>query len=410
MANETKLFKSTDSGAPVLSGSAGALLSVLDACLINGYNSKAVQGITRSGAVATLTYASAHNYLVNDIITVAGADQAEYNGVFRVVSTPTTTSLTVAVTGTPATPATTSTSLSSLKSPVGGWTKAFTGTNLGAYKSTDGLATGMYINVDDTTGTGKYATINGFEAMTAISTGTGNFGTQYFHKSSTADATARPWMVIADSRMVFLLIGWNQAAPPSSTTQYDCFCFGDVNSYVTGDAYHYLLKGCTVTNPAGIGAGSNMSAAAVTNGTQAPARFARSYAQIAPVDSYQFSAAGARSSSGAGNADMWSGNTRGGGGVYPNHMYALNPSDLGLHFCTVYVCDWISADTKYSIRGTYPGLQHIMEMGVIDLGSSESLLMSGVAGIDNGLLLAVRSQYNSSYGTAFLAFSLGNWR
>lgn len=38
------LYQSTDPGAPVLSGQAGALLDVLDACLVNGYGTKPAAG------------------------------------------------------------------------------------------------------------------------------------------------------------------------------------------------------------------------------------------------------------------------------------------------------------------------------------------------------------------------------
>ncbi|MBF0427065.1 MAG: hypothetical protein HQL66_14725 [Magnetococcales bacterium] len=38
------LFKSTDTSAPALSGSAGSLLALLDACLVNGYGSKSAAG------------------------------------------------------------------------------------------------------------------------------------------------------------------------------------------------------------------------------------------------------------------------------------------------------------------------------------------------------------------------------
>jgi hypothetical protein len=41
------VYKSTDSSAPVLSGTAGSLISILDACLVNGYGTKAAAGWTK---------------------------------------------------------------------------------------------------------------------------------------------------------------------------------------------------------------------------------------------------------------------------------------------------------------------------------------------------------------------------
>lgn len=65
-----------------------------------------VTSITRSGAVATLTSASAHNLLAGDILVVSGANETQYNGTFTITTVPTTTTLTYAVAGAPATPAT----------------------------------------------------------------------------------------------------------------------------------------------------------------------------------------------------------------------------------------------------------------------------------------------------------------
>lgn len=69
-------------------------------------SSLTVSSIVRSGSVATVTTSTNHGLLANNYVTIAGADQTEYNGAFRVSSVPSTTSFTVTVSGTPATPAT----------------------------------------------------------------------------------------------------------------------------------------------------------------------------------------------------------------------------------------------------------------------------------------------------------------
>lgn len=61
--------------------------------------------ITRSGSIATLTYAN-HGLMKYDRVQVNGANQTEYNGTFLVVDTPTKDTFTVNISGTPATPAT----------------------------------------------------------------------------------------------------------------------------------------------------------------------------------------------------------------------------------------------------------------------------------------------------------------
>lgn len=64
-----------------------------------------VSSITRSDTTATATTAAPHGFESGDFVTVAGADQAAYNGEVQVTVTgPTTFTFTVA--GAPATPAT----------------------------------------------------------------------------------------------------------------------------------------------------------------------------------------------------------------------------------------------------------------------------------------------------------------
>lgn len=65
-----------------------------------------ISSITRSGTVGTVTTATAHGYTVNTYITIAGSDQSDYNGTFRVISVPTSTSFTITVASTATTPAT----------------------------------------------------------------------------------------------------------------------------------------------------------------------------------------------------------------------------------------------------------------------------------------------------------------
>ncbi len=65
-----------------------------------------VSGITRSGSTVTVTTASDHGYTVDDWVTIAGANETDYNGEQRVYSVPSTTTFTFITTATPTTPAT----------------------------------------------------------------------------------------------------------------------------------------------------------------------------------------------------------------------------------------------------------------------------------------------------------------
>src|SRR5574337_1555206 len=98
------VYRSSDASAPVLTGQAGSLITVLDACLISGYGSK---------------------------------------------------------------------------SPAG-WVKPYSGTNLAAYRAATGNQ--FYFRVDDS-GTVE-ARISGYETMSDVNTGTGQFPTTADRKST----------------------------------------------------------------------------------------------------------------------------------------------------------------------------------------------------------------------------------
>lgn len=98
-----------------------------------------------------------------------------------------------------------------------GWTKPFTGTNKAVFRPPSGNQ--FYFRVqDDGPGAGgaRDARVTGYEVMTDVDTGTGPFPTalqgvggiamQVIRKSNTADATARPWVVVADARTVYWFV------------------------------------------------------------------------------------------------------------------------------------------------------------------------------------------------------------
>lgn len=177
-----QFYQSTDASAPVLSGTVGSLIAVLDACLVNGYGSKAAAG----------------------------------------------------------------------------WTKAFSGTNTAAYRMSAVDGTGFYLNVDDSGpggGGAREARMTGFETMSAIATGTGQFplfsqlgigiGATVMRKSVTADSTARKWYVLADDTYFVILPETGDFTNPIMTMP---FSFGDIFSYRTNDLYRCFMIGRNAEN------------------------------------------------------------------------------------------------------------------------------------------------------------------
>lgn len=157
------VYSSTDAGAPVLSGSVGSFIALLDAVLVTGYGTKAAVG----------------------------------------------------------------------------WTKPFTGVNLAAYKMPAGT-TGHYLRVNDTVTT--RAGVVGFETMTDVNTGTGQFPTEaqnagglFIQKSASASALNRPWFIVTNGSMLHIYPDY------SSDTLALFYSFGSFPSYKSADAANTFI-------------------------------------------------------------------------------------------------------------------------------------------------------------------------
>lgn len=78
------VYKSSDTSAPVLTGQVGTLITVLDACLVNGYGSKSAAGWTKpfSGTNTAVYLGSAGHYLDLDDsgAGAGGAQEATVRG------------------------------------------------------------------------------------------------------------------------------------------------------------------------------------------------------------------------------------------------------------------------------------------------------------------------------------------
>ena len=266
-----KYFNSGMTGAPQISNNWGDLVTMLDACLVNGFALKAIDTLTFADGVATATITAGHAYQPHQVVLVAGAEQPEYNGQFRVIAT-TATTFTYAVTGTPVSPATSATSLSAKVAPLG-WEKAFAGTNKGAYRSKNPASPQNLLLIDDslktpgyTTTWAKWANVGIVEDLADIDTIVGaqapfdpNNPTQnwkqvqanqwgwykwYHARTSGYDNSGdsaggnRNWVLIGDDRLFYLFVtnaagyGWYGR---------NGYCFGDITSFKPADDYATVL-------------------------------------------------------------------------------------------------------------------------------------------------------------------------
>jgi len=238
MPNSVKYFDSTMSGAPSLSGTAGALIGVLDACLVDGFGSVTVDSLVVASNVVTATVSAGHQFAMvgntGPVIRIAGASPSGLNGDWRV----TVTSSTVFTFATSGIGDQTATGTITAKRAPAGFSKAFSGTNKAAYRSDDITGTRLFCRIDD--GYTTYSRIRGYEAMSEdVDTGTGLFPTDeqlsgggYVYKSNAASSVARDWTLFSDGRAIYLFCdygainNWNGG-----------FYFGDVASYVAGDMF-----------------------------------------------------------------------------------------------------------------------------------------------------------------------------
>lgn len=332
MSTSVKFFNSDMPGAPACSGTAGALLAVLDACLITGWGLQTAASASISAGVCTLTLPTTPAMQVGSVALIAGATPAGLNGEQRVTaitgnSVSFATTETGAVTGT-----------ITVKLAPAGWLKPFSGTNLAAYKVDPAKypdSTGIFLRLDDT-GTFN-AKIVGFETMSGINTGTGEFPTAaqtplYVFKSDTANTVAKPWLVVCDGRMVY--VGVRHYNTNNANYAPSWWCFGEFASKKSADPYRFMVSGnYTSTSSASAGASNSIASTDNTNHTY----IARSYTALG---------GGVKSV----NA-TWPSSYGGSGGAAP--LSYPNGPDYGLYLCPA---DIMEQGTLQTLRGRLPGM------------------------------------------------------
>lgn len=344
MPTSVKYFHSEMTGAPVLNGTAGSLISVLDACLVNGFNARAVDSIVVTNGIATATVSAGHGYTADHVVLISGATPAALNGEQRITSV-TQTTFTFAVSGVPDGAA--SGTIGAKIAPLG-FEKPFSGTNLAVYRSGDLLSTRMLLRVDDTGA--QNARVVGYETMADINTGTGPFpvstqisGGGYWPKANSTSTTARGWTIIGDGRAFYLHVH-TRDDPPNRGTTGVVFGFGDFLSLRSGDTYGAFLACHAIDVSTSTSTGAGLSSGYIVSSLSRYVYVPRSYTMIGTaiecnhyVESYQ------------GNASNESGN---GAGVtissYPN------PVNNGLILSRKSLIEM----TLSVLRGYLPGIYH----------------------------------------------------
>ena len=383
-----KWYQSTQTGAPQITGQLGTLISVLNGCLLNGYNLRTLTAITRTGNVATAKADAGHGFREGDTVRIEGAVEAAYNG-DKVIRSVTVNTFDFDVTGDPASPA--SGVITAKIAPLD-WESPFTAANKAVYKSKDVTSAGMFLRVDDSGlpgnpdyGAGpRNAIVQMYETMTDVDTGTG-MAQSYWRKAQNESTTTRPWVLIGDAKRFYLCIGWSESYPGRYVPNF----FGDFASFKAGDAYNTVLGGSYDTNynwnepanaqvldyvyPVGSGVGNT--------GLWVP----RSYTQLGARVNVQWVAAPGGSGAGLGATGL----------PYPN------PSDSGIYVMPL----MIQEASGPSLRGRLPGMLCPLHA----IAAPEPWIYDGFV-LDGSVrrLLVVPGTQNS--GSGRLAFDLtGPW-
>jgi hypothetical protein len=369
-------------GAPVLNGTAGSLIAVLDACLVTGWGLLTASGVTVSGGVATATFATTHAFEPGTVALVAGAGTAAINGEARLSAT-STNSISWPVTGVADGPVS---GAITVKIAPAGWSRV-AGTNKAAYKSANPSASACWARIDDSAG--RYARLRAYESMTDVDTGVGPTPTEvqqsgglYISKSDATSAAARRWIVVASDKFVVLLV----AHYGSYINDYAPFCWGDFPSLKAGDAYNFLVSAETSdrSGNTGVGTGSPLGSWVGSTGVF----LVRSYAQIGgSINGYTIK---------PGLQDTWSGSA--------NNPIGPNPVNNSLDIIpTILVEGTASTGNR---RGALPAIYAIPH-SVGSLYDSKQQL-AAIIGLPGHVLIAVR--FGGSFGNYRIAVDItGPW-
>lgn len=394
MGTEVKYFHSGMAGAPVLNGVAGAMAALLDALLVDGFDTKSITSGSITDGIATINWSGSFSGEVDSVVVNAGLTPSSLNGEKRVLSK-TATSLTFATTE--ANGSITVGSGTTKMAPLG-WTKPYTGTNKRAYKIVDVAGTGFYLRLDDA-GTNT-CRVYGHETMSDVDTGTGRFPTDaqvsggyYWPKSSTADSTARSWEVVGDSRLFHIIVHPNATNP----TQGYASTFGDILPVSSADNYACLMAGSGV---------STVTTEASSSNTSACMGFSQGVThQISQFMARSFSGVGGPQScaqvSGMAAANGYSATTN----YAPRAFPWPNSADNGLIVSPV-VCQQAS---PWTYRGTIPGFYHT---SLAVSGVSNRDKFPGVGAYSGRVMTAIRVGTPGSASPAGMAFVdiTGPWR
>ena len=344
MAFPVKWYSSAMQGAPLLSAGAGGsahtvapgnLIALLKAILVTGFGSLGATAATYDSAAATitLTFSSTHAYLKDSIILVSGANEAGFNGEFRVRSVTSTKVVLGLDNGTPA--VSNATGTLAIKFPSLGWTVLFEDAvnNKIIFGRTAGTPIKLMVDNSAWTGWNSTSACLAKVAMVEDVSDINTYTTVFEHRWPCAHSYATPeWQAVGDGALLYFMPVYGVGATLNYATRA-FYAFGDINSNRPGDNYHCLLvhyPELSNTNSWNSSTSSHFTDALVFANTNHK-RLARSYHQLP----------GSVSAS-------W----RGLYGYMGDGIAFPNPADNGFYVST----DPVPVHDDQSYRGSLPGI------------------------------------------------------
>jgi hypothetical protein len=372
-------FDSSEPGAPVLNNVAGSLLSILRACLKDGFNVRPVLQVSVTSGVAT-AMCLGHGYpaTFGKLVKLSGVSAPALNGDKRLLSV-STDAFTYDAPGVADGVYDTGT-MEARRAPLG-WTEAYTGTGKAIFARSAPEAMAQMLRVVDTGTVASIVRVRGVVSATDVDTSTGDFpseaqvaGGGYWQKGANT-ATAKTWFVVGNDR------GFYVGTQLTSTAEMVVYFFGDGVPYYAGDAGFTLLSGQTNATYTGTPAwrlaqGGNLSSApAVVDAMYAPNGVLPG--ESAPQYQALVNPAGGSNISGY---TLWPDSV-----IYPNPV--IHPL---IHVLSTGKC----------IRGQMPGLAFILSkspfshMQVVQAGSDSFLAVStGVSGAAGQIAIKLSGEW-----------------
>lgn len=408
-------------GAPSVSNGWGDLITLLDACLVNGFGLKSVDSLTRSGNLVTATVSAGHGYVADQVVLISGANEDDYNGEQRVESV-TASTFTYRISGAPVSPATTSGGISSKVAPLN-WEKPFSGTHKGAYRSKNPASSGKLLMVDDSVKTAgylstwsKWANVGIVENMSDINTFIGsqapydpavpskNWGSvsadqwgwlKWYHarnSSSSERSTndggsgARSWVIVGDDMMFYLCVQF----APEGVASYPFngrahYCFGDPVSFKASDNFGAVISGTELPSSGNLIGPGTFGGAIGDSSNQFGMFLLRSHTQLGLPVRFSVISLQTGGVSGRGNVPFPNG---------PDYSLWALPS-------------YIQQSDKH-MRGLMPGMMHIPH----SMPYSDLSVVDNVVGATGKKLLMVNGAYGATeFNGTQVAFDItGPWR